>query len=44
MYAWEGLSHGNVSRPSNHSTDMYMDFDTNCDDDEDLFLYLFIMI
>ena len=35
MYAWNGLSHGNVSRPSNSSTDFYMDFDTNCDDDED---------
>mgnify|MGYP003656369100 CR=1 FL=1 len=35
MYAWNGLSHGNVSRPSNHSLDFFMDFDTNCDDVED---------
>ena len=35
MYAWDGLSHGNVSRPSNNSLDFYMDFDTNCDDAED---------
>jgi hypothetical protein len=32
MYAYNGLSHGNVSRPSNNSLDFYMDFDTNCDD------------
>jgi hypothetical protein len=32
IYAWDGLSHGNVSRPDIHSTDMYMDFDTNCND------------
>jgi hypothetical protein len=35
MYAWNGLSHGNVSRPSNHSLDFFMDFDTNCDDPDD---------
>jgi hypothetical protein len=35
LYAWGGLSHGNVSRPSNSSTDMYMDFDTDCDDEDD---------
>jgi hypothetical protein len=35
MYAWDGLSHGNVSRPSNHSLDFFMDFDTDCDDRED---------
>jgi len=35
MYAWDGLSHGNVSRPSNNSVDFYMDFDTNCNDDVD---------
>jgi len=35
MYAWNGLSHGNVSRPSNNSLDFYMDFDTDCDDEED---------
>ena len=35
LYAWDGLSHGNFSRPSNHSIDFYMDFDTNCDDMED---------
>ena len=34
MYAWEGLSHGNISRPSNTSTDFYMDFDTNCEKPE----------
>ena len=26
LYAYSGLSHGNVSRPSNTSTDFYMDF------------------
>ena len=35
MYAYNGLSHGNVSRPSDHSLDFYMDFDTNCDDEEE---------
>jgi len=35
LYAWDGLSHGNFSRPSNHSIDFYMDFDTDCDDSED---------
>jgi len=35
MYAWDGLSHGNVSRPSVNVIDFYMDFDTNCDDMED---------
>ena len=35
MYAWNGLSHGNVSRPSNNSIDFYMDFDTDCDDEDE---------
>jgi len=35
MYAYNGLSHGNVSRPSNHSLDFFMDFDTNCDDEDE---------
>ena len=35
MYAWNGLSHGNVSRPSNNSVDFYMDFDTDCDDEDE---------
>ena len=35
MYAWNGLSHGNVSRPSNNSINFFMDFDTDCDDTED---------
>jgi hypothetical protein len=35
MYAYNGLSHGNVSRPSNNSLDFFMDFDTNCDDEEE---------
>jgi hypothetical protein len=35
MYAWNGLSHGNVSRPSNNSLDFFMDFDTDCDDEDE---------
>jgi hypothetical protein len=35
MYAYNGLSHGNVSRASNYSLNFYMDFDTNCDDEEE---------
>ena len=35
MYAWNVLSHGNVSRPSNNSVDFYMDFDTDCDDEDE---------
>ena len=35
MYAWNGLSHGNVSRRSNNCVDFYMDFDTDCDDEDE---------
>lgn len=35
LYAYSGLSHGNVSRPSNTSTDFYMDFDTDCEKPEE---------
>jgi len=35
LYAWDGLSHGNFSRPSDNSIDFYMDFDTNCNDVEE---------
>ena len=35
MYAWNGLSHGYVSRTSYNSLDFFMDFDTDCDDDDE---------
>ena len=35
VYAWDGLSDGNHSRPSNNSIDFYIDLDTNCDNHDE---------
>jgi len=41
VYLWDGLSHGNFSRPSNSSIDFYVDVDTNCDDPDEPLPMLF---
>lgn len=35
VYAWDGLSNGNYSRPDEHNVDFYIDLDTNCDNHDE---------